>query len=255
MEIREDDWLSGIFGHPVFKVTVEPAPAGGEDEPVGVGERISRHAAGGGPAMYYAKVDTTRVELVRQLSLAGLYVVDVNVTFGIDTRRLAAPLAWGGATVGEALPEHHRAVLDLASSCFQYSRFHLDPAIPAAVANRVKHDWVLSYLRKARGERLLAAVIGGRPVGFLAVLGSRVDHQRVKTIDLIGVDRAHQHRGIGGALVSFFVDEYAPQCDVLQVGTQAANVPSMRLYEKASFSVVKTSYVMHMHVGSHGTRR
>jgi hypothetical protein len=55
--------------------------------------------------------------------------------------------------------------------------------------------------------------------------------------------------------VSFFVDEYAPQCDVLQVGTQAANVPSMRLYEKASFSVVKTSYVMHMHVGSHGTRR
>jgi RimJ/RimL family protein N-acetyltransferase len=32
------------------------------------------------------------------------------------------------------------------------------------------------------------------------------------------------------------------------VGTQIANLPSIRLYEKLGFSLVKSAYVMHRHV-------
>ncbi len=150
--------------------------------------------------------------------------------------------------MGEILPEQNRQVLDIAASCFRYSRFHLDPHVPDEVANRIKHDWVLNYIRKKRGERLLVASIDGRPVGFLAVLTSEFDGKRVETIDLMGVSEAFQKQGVGKALVGYFIQQYEDRCDFLQVGTQAANIPSMRLYQSLGFSIVGTRYAMHLHV-------
>ena len=35
----------------------------------------------------------------------------------------------------------------------------------------------------------------------------------------------------------------------LRVGTQAANVPSVRLYEPLGFSLASAAYVLHLHRG------
>lgn len=245
MEIREDCWLSAIFGHGVFEVHLGPAAVEGEDE-------LCRHAARQPAAMYYAKLNTDRVEVVRRLTTAGMYVVDVNVTFARDTRAPGQGARGGGASgcwLGEASGEHHSGVLEIAATCFQYSRFHLDPLIPRTVADRIKHDWILSYIRKQRGDRLFVATLDETPVGFLAALSSESNGKRIRIIDLMGVEAAYQGRGIGRELVGFFVDRYRDEADSLQVGTQVANVPSLRLYEGCGFSVLSTRYVLHMHVG------
>jgi hypothetical protein len=39
------------------------------------------------------------------------------------------------------------------------------------------------------------------------------------------------------------------------VGTQAANIPSLRLYESFGFRVCETAYVLHAHVGGKGGGR
>ena len=36
--------------------------------------------------------------------------------------------------------------------------------------------------------------------------------------------------------------------DMLRVGTQVANLPSISLYEKCGFHVAETTYVLHAHV-------
>jgi ribosomal protein S18 acetylase RimI-like enzyme len=162
----------------------------------------------------------------------------------------------GGATaassrpsaIREITPEHHEAVLRIAATCFRYSRFHLDPLIPVAVANRIKHDWILNYIKKQRGEQLWVALHEDRPAGFLAVLSSDSGGRRTRTIDLIGVDGAFQGRGFGASLVAFFLDRYAGESDYLQVGTQVANIPSMKLYQKFGFAIVRAQYVLHKHV-------
>ncbi len=248
VEMREDRWLSAIFGHPVFKIEVPPVA--NDAIPLEWGERIRRHARRQSAAMYYAKVGTDQVEAVRRLASAGLYVVDVNVTFGLATRPpgpVERRALWNGV-IDEISPDQQEDVLEIAATCFRYSRFHLDPAISPTIANRIKREWIRSYIAKERGEALFAASVDGRVVGFLAVLASEQGGQRIRTIDLIGVESSGQDRGVGRALIEFFINRYTPECDWLRVGTQVANVPSIRLYSRCGFSFVTSAYVMHMHV-------
>lgn len=251
MKIREDRWLSEIFGYPVFKLDTEgEAP----DEPTPVppiGDLVRDHATRQPEAMYYARIDADRIAMVRELSGSGFYVVDVSVTFGLPAtdgagRGKAADLI--RHEILEIAPEHHETVLRIAATCFRYSRFHLDPLIPTPVANRIKHDWILNYIKKQRGEQLWVALHDDRPAGFLAVLASEFGGRHTRTIDLMGVDRGAQGQGVGASLVGFFVDRYAGVCDYLQVGTQVANVPSIKLYQKFGFAIVRAQYVLHKHV-------
>jgi ribosomal protein S18 acetylase RimI-like enzyme len=234
-EIVEDDWLSGVFPHPVFAI--------GERVP---GAVVLEHAgARAGAAMYYARVQSGDLERLLELVSAGLYVVDVNVTLA---RFGPAPQAESPAAgVDEFEEADTDALLDIAGTCFRYSRFHLDPAIPNEIAHAVKREWIRSYVEGRRGIQLLVAREQGRPLGFLAVAASELDGKHVRIIDLIGVATEEQGRGIGRALVSAFAAEHAERCDELRVGTQIANVSSLRLYEALGFSVVGSSYVLHLH--------
>jgi GNAT superfamily N-acetyltransferase len=67
-------------------------------------------------------------------------------------------------------------------------------------------------------------------------------------IDLMGVDRAAQRQGIGGSLVREFIRLAEGRCQVLSVGTQVANEPSMRLYAECGFRPARAAYVLHAHL-------
>jgi ribosomal protein S18 acetylase RimI-like enzyme len=217
-------------------------------------EQLAAEVRSRSRAFYFAKVDCERVDVVRQLSLAGFFVVDVNVTFALSrSEGTGAPPA--GVVVADALPAQGPAILDIAGSCFRYTRFHLDPLVPDPLAHRIKRDWIANYVGKKRGDRLFAAVVDGRPVGFLASLLTGSPGASTATIDLVGVDVAYQGRGVGKSLVEHFIQHYQGSCRVLQVGTQVANVPSTRLYEKLGFSLAKSQYVMHMHVRNGSVER
>ena len=88
----------------------------------------------------------------------------------------------------------------------------------------------------------------GVPVGFLAVLAAEVKGCSCRVIDLIGVSNSHQGRGGGRELVDYFRQLYAGKCDLLRVGTQVANIPSARLYERCGFRLAESAYVLHAHV-------
>lgn len=241
--ITEDRWLGSLLGRPAFQIETETETGSRSGE---LADTVRAHMGGQREAMYYAKVETTHVACVRALMSAGLYVADVSVT--LRHERTAKP---GGASeyqVREVTPPDHEAVLDIAGSCFRYSRFHLDPAIPRETADRIKRTWVESYVQRSRGDRLFVASDGGRPVGFLAALTMSRDGETVAVIDLVGVAAAAQRRGIGRSLARHFLKFYHA-CDAAEVGTQAANVPSLRLYESFGFSIVRTVYVLHGHVG------
>jgi ribosomal protein S18 acetylase RimI-like enzyme len=211
-----------------------------------------KRAADARPAFYYAKAPTRQAGVVAALNAIGFHVVDVNVTLSCAPQVLANPVCHNGLTVREAEAEDDAAILAIAGSCFRYSRFHLDPAIPLERAHAVKRAWIQSYLEGRRGEQLLVAVAEGRPVGFLAVL-ERMQHAKTcRVIDLVGVDDAYQRCGIGRALVNAFLVECTRRGTAAWVGTQAANIPSLRLYESLGFRVSDTAYVLHAHVGRSG---
>ncbi len=223
--VSADAWLTGLFGRPVSKV--DP------------GADVSALPA---PGFAYAKVPVGDVAETSRLESAGFRVVDVNMTFARE-RGGSPPPATAVARVDASTAA---AVLDIAGSCFRFSRFHLDPLVDDALAHRIKREWIRSYVEGRRGHSLWTVLDQGKPAGFLAVLTTDVGGKRAAVIDLIGVASASQGKGFGKDLVRFFVREFSSY-DELLVGTQAANAPSMRLYESCGFRASRAAYVLHRH--------
>jgi ribosomal protein S18 acetylase RimI-like enzyme len=212
--VRADPWLGERLGRPAF--TLEEG-----DDP-----RALR-----GPGFYQAKVGGTDVERVQTLEDAGFRLVDVNVTLRRAAGALSAP---DGVAVAAARPEQREAVLEIAADHFGVSRFHMDPAIPAATASAIKRDWAAAVLDGQRGEGMLVAAAGEAVVGFLALAAG-------PAIDLVAVRTEARRVGAGRALVAAVADRE------LTVGTQVANTGALRFYERLGFTTVGIRYVLHLH--------
>lgn len=252
MKISEDAWLSEIVGYKAFNVRMEGA---GEEE--ACGRKLRDHFGSKCKAFYFAKVDTTQIDCVRELCSSGFYFVDVNIMLRRDVgagseyleRDDKGQYSIVEAHDGGCLNSKQREILlGIAASCFKYSRFHLDPLIPVAIANEIKRRWIGSYLDGKRGEKLFVALKRNRPVGFIAALTAEFRGEPHGTIDLVGVGLDHQGQGVGTALARHFLAHCRGRNEPALVGTQAANIPSLRFYARAGFAPVASSYVFHAHV-------
>jgi ribosomal protein S18 acetylase RimI-like enzyme len=146
-------------------------------------------------------------------------------------------------TVRLAKPEDKSKVKALAGSCFRYSRFHLDPAVGLELANKIKAEWAGNFFDGKRGQAMIVAQKGNDIVGFLQLLD---DKKGTITIDLIGVDEKSRQQGVAEAMINF-AQAQVPNAATIAVGTQIANVPSVRCYEKLGFKFAKAAYVFHYH--------
>jgi dTDP-4-amino-4,6-dideoxy-D-galactose acyltransferase len=238
MKLSADAWLSSIFGYDVIRVFLE------KDESIDP-EKVFVKDSLPSRGFYYAKVPVKSVEQVGMLTRAGFRVTDVNVIFERE------PAQWFESTsiirVRDVQAGDETAVLNMARSSFVYSRFHLDPFVSRGLADKIKFEWVASYVRGQRGERLLVAEVDGKPAGFLALLVTD-GVEKTGVIDLIGVEKNMQGRGVGRRLVEYHVQDAYQKYSRIIVGTQIANVPSMRLYAKCGYQISDSTYVLHAHV-------
>lgn len=230
MEPREDSWLSERFGHPVFSVNRA--------------DGLASHSAGQERATYQARVPVEDAAGLDALLDAGMKIVNVTVTLTADlARATTAPASEFDVRTAEQGRDDE--LLGIAERSFRYTRFHLDPDVPREVADRIKRDWVWSYLNGLRGEELLVASRDGAAVGFLAALA----RDRVRVIDLIGVAPEAAGGGAGTAMVSAFHERSAGRFEAVEVGTQLANAPAMAFYERLGYVTARSAFDLHMHVG------
>jgi len=228
--LRPDQWLSGVMGRQVWRVE-----HGTEGEP------FSR-LAGPGSFFAYAKVPVGEIGTVSRFTDAGFRLVDTALSF---EGKIGGDAVDGG--IRFARPEDRGSVAAIAAGAFRYSRFHLDPLVPRTLAAAIKSAWAANYFDGKRGDGMIVAERDDRVVGFLQLLWSSPDHL---VIDLIGVEPASQGRGIGREMILYAArhgtgNGRAPSR--IAVGTQAANVPSVRLYESLGLRLTAAQYVLHHH--------
>lgn len=234
--LEKDSWLGDVLQRPAWRVSAASAGAS------------LAELRGGGAQFATAKLPAADTRGVGELEAFGFRVVDVALTFDADAVR--APDA--DARVRPAQARDAAAVEALAGSAFRFSRFHLDPAFPVALAHRVKAEWAGNWFRGARGDGMIVAEDGGRVAGFLQLLWGRDDRL---VIDLIAVDAASRGRGFARAMIGFAARTGtgdARRHAGMSVGTQAANVPSVRLYESLGFRLRGAQFVLHYHGGGAG---
>ena len=89
---------------------------------------------------------------------------------------------------------------------------------------------------------MIVALVGDVIVGFLLLLESDTN----LTIDLVAVDNNYQRIGVASDMIAY-AECYLNSFSSVQVGTQLANIPSIRLYEKMGFRAYTSNYVFHYH--------
>jgi ribosomal protein S18 acetylase RimI-like enzyme len=149
----------------------------------------------------------------------------------------------GNFTIRFANSRDQDQVQNIARNSFIYSRFHCDPTIPKEMADTIKAEWAHNYFLGKRGDEMVVALVDDMVVGFLLLLrGNNGD----LTIDLIAVDERQRGKGIAGNMISYAESRHQ-DCSRILVGTQVANVASIRLYEKVGFWMHDSKYVLHYH--------
>jgi ribosomal protein S18 acetylase RimI-like enzyme len=233
-----DPWLGGVLGREAFRLTFPtgpgpagPGPAGPPEPPPPTREAV----------FIYAKVDVEAHAQSGYLEGLGFKLVDTNITFE-KTLRSVPPSGAEPAGIRMAGPgDQERAVL-LAGKSFRKSRFHNDAAIGAETADRIKAEWVRNYFLGFRGDAMVVAEAGNGLAGFLLLLKSK----DALTIDLVAVDEAHRGKALAAAMTRFAESRF-PARALMRVGTQIANGPAIRSYQKMGFSLARSQYIFHYH--------
>lgn len=226
--LKPDPWLGTLVGRPSFNVTPF------DDA------RALRGALPPSPAFVTAKIPVGDIVSSIQLQELGFRVVDTALSFACDRiepgeSRVLARLA---------RPEDRAAVEEIARSSFRYTRFHLDPGIPDATADAIKAAWAGNFFSGQRGDAMIVAELDGAVVGFLLALVK----DGCLTIDLIAVEESAARRGAGSAMIRFAAHpQHGTAPSRFRVATQAANVPSCRMYEQVGFRFHGASFVLHHH--------
>jgi ribosomal protein S18 acetylase RimI-like enzyme len=240
MNVEPDSWLKSIFGHDVFRISEFGSESLQRDH---LFSAIPKE----GESFCYAKVPVGQSDVLHGFLDIGFKLVDVNITLDRESDDAHDPFL-NNFNIREACENDNLAVQNIAGICFTKSRFHKDPGIPKEIANQIKRCWVENYFKGERGETLIVSELNGIPAGFLAIAKSKINDKTIRIIDLIGVHPEFQGKGAGQQMVSFFINDSIGKCDLLRVGTQIGNFPSLHLYEKSGFFISGADFVLHAHI-------
>jgi ribosomal protein S18 acetylase RimI-like enzyme len=197
-----------------------------------------------GAVMIEARVPVEAVATLRSLASLGFSVIDTNVQLGASRADLLGASIVNGAAwrVRDARPGDRAEVMRIARDNLVASRFHLDPRIEPTHASELKGAWAGNFFEGLRGERLCVAEADSGVAGFLLAL----ERNGQGIIDLIAVDPVLRGTGAAAGLIHAWLTG-SPGLSAIQVGTQVANVRSLRFYERIGFRVLGAAYVLHCH--------
>ena len=198
-------------------------------------------------ACVYCRVDINDFSSIHSLESNGFRLIDVLTTFCFDFRKNKAlqelhnikrPFT-NEITVRRWKEEDLDELANIAGTSYIYDRFHTDPMFPKNKSDELHRKWIVNCCRGLTDEVLVAAT--DKPLGFITckINGSK------GVIDMVGVSKDVQKRGIGAMVVNAALEWFKDSVDVVEVGTQNRNIPGMKLYINAGFMPVASKLTFH----------
>ncbi|MCK4304161.1 MAG: GNAT family N-acetyltransferase [Candidatus Eisenbacteria sp.] len=238
--LTPDGWLEGFLGCPAWQIrSVSELAKLVKDDAAACCAAFTELTAS--PVFVYAKAPTDLIEQVTALTGCGFQLIDTNVVF--DKPISANEDSADRIIIRPARVEDQQRVGQIAGANFAFSRFHLDPAISNQTADAIKAAWAENFWSGQRGDAMLVAEVDNQVAGFLQLL---VREPEVVVIDLIAVDKTFRNQGVATGLIAEAERLYS-RCELIRVGTQIANLPSIRCYENTGFRLRSSAYLFHFH--------
>ncbi len=135
------------------------------------------------------------------------------------------------------------ALIELARGAGRYSRFRVDPRIPAGVFHAIYDAWLIRSVRREIADEVFVGSVGGEDVGLVTVAA-----ETDATIGLLSIGDSMRGRGFGRAMTEHAFGWAADRgCRVLRVTTQLANAAACALYASVGCSVEsRGTHILHI---------
>lgn len=225
--ITSDKWLSNIVGKPVYELKTFQTILNHKDLPPG-------------ELFIWSKIPVDDIERLICLQRLGFYIVDTNIQFS-SSEKISCK---DNTNLRFAKANDELEVRAIAKNAFEYNRFYADPNISNNIACKIKEEWVGNFFLGERGKWMIVVEENSKIIGFVQLISK---NQNTIIIDLIAIDKKSRGKGLAKEMISYAYENCLNKDGIIEVGTQIANTPSIKLYSKLSFHMNSASYVLHMH--------
>lgn len=189
---------------------------------------LTEKSANRGIGFLTCRIRGDEPSLVRALEDTGFRLCDAMTYYTTELMVAKNPATPVDRQRADAIVRRCLAGLDMG-------RVFEDPKIDKDKARRFHAEASRHYLDS--GAHVTILEDRGRDVGFAIGIDNeavtRQSGRRYGHLWLIAVDPELRGRGFGERLFNAFLREFAPRCDVLEIGTQTDNVAANRLYRGA----------------------
>lgn len=134
----------------------------------------------------------------------------------------------------------YKGLRELAIKSGGFSRFKLDKRLNRSEFEKLYTTWLQKAI--SGKERLLVYIKDKNIRGFITIVFGKEKAR----IGLIAVEDPYCGKGIGSRLLQAAIDSAGREgLEILEVKTQKANLPAMKLYEKTGFKLIEERKVYH----------
>lgn len=236
-------WDEKIFGFPVADFQLGPNPPRFED----LGrfcQALEDFSARTKAALVSTHVGGEDMSTIALLERTGFSLVDFSL-MAATSRFKTALASSSGTALREATVEDHPSIFGIASTAFQFGRYHTDPRFPRDLANARYLQWMRNALSGSNPNNLVF-VLGppGKVVGFVdAVLCDGTADLRLAAIDPL------KNTGFAGILLYadsiLAVQEHGARAVFAKIA--AANTPVINVLSMLGFQFSSPRATFHWH--------
>jgi len=246
--LQESEWDSKHFGLRVSKVRLMLF---NRDVNISLRRLLIRHAIDvAKPKLIIARIPLHDIQTIHALELEGGLLTDILLTFhrklSVVSISQAFPRRIKNIEVTETDGFHGKQIAEISREVFTMNHFFFDPYLPKEKCLELYSRWALNCLREASNINLIAK-LNGKVIGFISCRVNNVGlGYSYGIIDLIGVKKEYQGMGVGSLLLHEALKRISRYTPIVYVGTQASNIPAVRMYERFGFKLVFTEATLHI---------
>tara|TARA_B100000902_G_scaffold398294_1_gene464564 strand:+ start:1054 stop:1767 length:714 start_codon:yes stop_codon:yes gene_type:complete len=227
IKIISDNWLSRQIGKQAYFLEAFPDNLEKKDLPKG-------------KKFIWSKIPVQNIKSLICLQKLGFYLVDTNIQLSLSSKIFQKK----NSNIRFAKPSDEFGVRAIAENSFKYNRFNKDPNISKEVVCKIKEEWAGNFFSGKRGKWMIVVEQDSKIIAFLQLIEKKQD---TIVIDLIAVDEKNKGNGLAKEMISYAYINCLKNNGIIEVGTQIANTPSIKLYLKLGFRIISAYYMIHMH--------
>lgn len=185
------------------------------------------------------RVDSKDNYILNESKTIGFNPVEILYTFKIDFRD-KKDILLPKTLIRSFRREDVEQIENISENAFNFDRFNQDYHLNLEKSKLHKKLWARNCCN-GRSLDVLVAEVDGEVAGFVTCCIK----DNVGRIELIAVAEKYRGRNIGVDLLYAAQKWFAERCEVMFVGTQAINVPAVKMYLKTGFKIESASITLH----------